>query len=244
MKKRLYATISLKQFAIILCAVVLSASTVFFLEASYLKTEQVSLSKNEDVVIIVDAGHGGEDGGTVSSSGIVEKDINLSISLKLKNLFDLNGFRTIMTRSDDSLIYDKGLTAIRDKKVSDIHNRMAILQSYPNSIFISIHQNHFEVSKYNGAQVFYSKNNPQSEVVAQYIQDSIVNHLQKDNNRQIKPSGTEIYLLYNAVSPAVMVECGFLSNPGEAQKLNDDNYQTKMALAIFEGTVNYLKDRK
>lgn len=244
MKSRIYTTISLKQLVITFCAVVLSFAFVFSLEAYYLKTQPTSTLESTVPIIIIDPGHGGEDGGTVSSSGIVEKDINLNISKKLKNIFDLNGFKTLMTRSDDLLIYDDGLSAIRDKKVSDIHNRMKILNDNPNSIFISVHQNHYEISKYNGAQVFYSKNNEQSEKIAQCIQDSIVKYLQNQNTRQIKPAGTQIYLLYNAVSPAVMVECGFLSNPGEAEKLNDSDYQTKMAFAIFDGTVNYLKNRK
>ena len=129
---------------------------------------------------------------------------------------------------------------MREKKVSDIRNRMNIMLKYPNSIFLSIHQNHFSQSKYHGAQVFYSKNDPQSKVIAEYIQNAIVEKLQNENTRKIKPSGTEIYLLYHAKSPAVMVECGFLSNGGEAQLLNDEQYQKKMAVAIVDGVIKYL----
>ena len=111
-------------------------------------------------------------------------------------------------------------------------------------MILSIHQNHFSESKYYGAQVFYSKNNPESEIIAENIQKSIVALLQPENERRIKPSGTEIYLLYHATTPSVMVECGFLSNGGEAQLLNDENYQKKMSLAIADGIIKYLNDRE
>ena len=199
---------------------------------------------NDNTLIIIDSGHGGEDGGTSSVSGIVEKDINLSISKKLNLIFTYMGYETLMIRDGDYLIYDKNLCkTIREKKVSDIHRRMDILNNNPKSVFLSIHQNHFTESKYSGAQVFYSTGNADSKIVAQYIQDEIVNSLQKDNTRQIKPSGSEIYLLYHAKSPAVMVECGFLSNSAEAQKLNDDIYRTQIALSIFNGTAKFLNGR-
>lgn len=243
MKKTVYATISFKQFAILSLVAVTAFLSVFALDLFYLNTS-VSAESNDLPLIIIDAGHGGEDGGTVSSSGIVEKNINLEISLKTQALFEACGFQTLMTRSGDYLIYDSSSSTIRQKKVSDIHNRMNIITNNPNSIFLSIHQNHYEQSKYYGAQVFYSKGNSESELIAQSIQSQIVSSLQPENERQIKPSGTEIYLLHNAVTPAVMVECGFLSNAGEAEKLNDSNYQTQMAMAVFQGTLNYLNNRK
>ncbi|MGN0467328.1 MAG: N-acetylmuramoyl-L-alanine amidase CwlD [Acutalibacteraceae bacterium] len=243
MKKLRYVTIRLKQVIYIFLAVVISASFVFGLDLLYMKISAVEQAK-ELPVIIIDAGHGGEDGGTSSSSGIVEKNINLAISKKLEALFKLSGFEIIMTRSDDRLIFDENSSTIREKKVSDIHNRMKIIEENPNSIFLSIHQNHFSQSRYNGAQVFYSKNNSESEKIADYIQQQIKSDLQPENERQIKPSGTEIYLLHNAVTPAVMVECGFLSNAGEAQNLNDDEYQTKMAFSIYNGILNYLNGKE
>lgn len=243
MKKRLFVTFSLKAllFPLIIC--VLCAAFVLSLDLFYLKTQAVASPNSSSInmpTIIVDAGHGGEDGGTSSSSGILEKDINLAISKKLENLFSLAGIKVIMTREDDSLIYDSGLTKMRQKKVSDIHNRMRVIEENPNSIFLSIHQNYFQESKYNGAQVFYSKNSSQSSLIAEMIQNEIKAQLQPDNERKIKPSGSEIYLLYHAQSPSVMVECGFMSNPGEAQKLNDDSYQTKMAFAIYNAIISYL----
>lgn len=243
MKKLLYKTVSAKQFVFTLCAVIISALLIFGIDIVYTNATAEE-AKNELPVIIIDAGHGGEDGGAQSSAGILEKDINLSISKKLEALFDSFGFQTVSVRDEDKLIYDSTCGSMREKKVSDIHNRMKLMQAYPNSIFISVHQNHFSESKYYGAQVFYSKNNPESEIVAESIQKSIVDKLQKENERKIKPSGTEIYLLYHATTPAVMVECGFLSNGGEAQLLNDENYQKKIAVAIFGGVTEYLNNRK
>lgn len=243
MGKGLYKIISLKKIAAALFAVVFSVVFVFTLEIFYVKTSARAKSE-ETPIIIIDAGHGGEDGGTSSSSGIIEKNINLAISLNLKDFFETAGFNVIMTREDDNLIYDSSCTKMREKKVSDIHNRMKIINDNPNSIFLSIHQNHFEQSQYCGTQVFYSKGNPQSEAIAQVIQQNIAKALQPDNTRKIKPSGTEIYLLHNAKTPAVMVECGFLSNPGEAQKLTDDEYQTQISMVIFQSIVEYLSTGK
>lgn len=189
-------------------------------------------------VIIIDPGHGGEDGGAQSESGILEKHINMSISNYLNELFSFFGYDTVMTRTDDRLIYDSGCNTIREKKVSDIHNRMTILENNPDAVFLSIHQNHFDGSSCRGTQVFYSGNNDRSERIAQSIQETVVSDIQQDNKRKIKKSGSEIYLLCHAESPAVMVECGFLSNPEEAQKLNTDEYQKIMAFEIFKGTVN------
>lgn len=191
-------------------------------------------------VIIIDAGHGGEDGGAQSKSGILEKHINLSISEYLDEIFTFFGYETIMTRSDDKLIYDANCSSMREKKVSDIHNRMSIIENNPGAIFLSIHQNHYEGSLSHGTQVFYSPNNEKSEKLAQSIQKTVVSDIQTDNKRLIKKSGKEIYLLCHAQVPAVMVECGFLSNEEEAQKLTQKEYQFQMALEIFKGTVSYL----
>ena len=240
MKKTVYALISFKQVLICLTAVAAAVAVVFSLDVYHLKTKAGEAEKIRTPLIIIDAGHGGQDGGTVSSSGIVEKDINLSIALKIENLLKLYGIETLMTRNDDSLIYDGDCKTMREKKVSDIHNRMSMIEKHPDSVFLSIHQNHFDESKYCGTQVFYSKNNPESQILAECIQASVISKLQPENTRLIKPSGTEIYLLYHAKSPAVMVECGFLSNGAEAQLLNDDEYQTKMSVAVVQGIFTYL----
>ena len=195
-------------------------------------------------IVIIDAGHGGFDGGAVSDDGTVEKDINLSIALYLQEHLAIFNIKTIMIRETDCSVEDNGLNTIRQKKTSDLHNRMKIMEETDNAIFVSIHQNKFPDGKYNGTQVFYSpKTKEESQVLAQTIQDYIVNTLQKDNKRQIKECGTSVFLMYNAVKPAVLVECGFLSNYEETQRLKSSEYQKKIAFCIAMGIQNYLSVR-
>ena len=196
----------------------------------------------KESVIIVDAGHGGVDGGAVAKDGTLEKDINLSIAHKLYDLLRMNGIQTKMTRSEDISIHDPDAQTIRQKKVSDIHNRLRMLNETENAMLVSIHQNHYSRPKYHGTQVFYSGNHPQSSILADSIQRTVSALLQPDNTRETKKSGTQIYLLYHAQQPAVMVECGFLSNDAETELLKTDNYQYKLAVSIYNGILNYFSD--
>ena len=245
MKHRLFLAFRLKEFLLGSAAVALCSACIFLLDFDYL-IDAASGSvntENEVVKIIIDPGHGEFDGGTQSDSGVIEKDINLAISLKLRDILNLMGYETIMTRDCDIVLSDKNATTIRQKKSTDLKNRLTIINNNPESLFVSIHQNYFTQSKYSGTQVFYSVNNPHSELLAQAIQESVSENLQKDNKRQIKPSGSEIYLLYKALSPAVMIECGFLSNSEETELLISEEYQKKMALAITDGINKYLDNR-
>ncbi len=201
-----------------------------------------SAETKEIPTIIIDAGHGGIDGGTHSYDGTLEKNINLNIALMLREILINLGYSDIvMTRELDKSIHSDGVQGIRNQKISDIKNRLGIIESHDNALFISIHQNYFTQEKYSGAQVFYSKNNPESEKLAQSIRLSIINNIQKDNSREIKQSGKEIYLLNNTDAPAVMVECGFLSNRKEADLLKTEEYQRKIAFFIATGLIDYLK---
>lgn len=197
-----------------------------------------NINKN-NYTIILDAGHGGEDGGA-SCNGVVEKDINLAITKKLYNILIASGVDVKLTRDADISIHDKDKNTIRSRKVSDIHNRLKIANSSDKNILISIHQNKFEDSKYSGAQIFYSTKNEKSKEIASKMQNAIVSAIQPENKREIKPAGKNIYLLYNSNVPALIIECGFLSNPEEAKKLSDDEYQKKFALAIYCGLMDYL----
>lgn len=201
-------------------------------------TEQSN--SNTSPVIIIDAGHGNPDGGAVSSDGTQEQYINLDIARKINEYLQELGYETIMTRTDDDSIHDPSADTIRQKKVSDIHNRLKIIQDNPDSIFVSVHLNYYTESKYNGAQVFYSPNDVKSEHLAQCIQNSVVSLLQPDNTRQIKKSDSSIFLLYHSTVPSVMVECGFLSNPEETRKLKEDDYRRQMATAICKGIIKYI----
>lgn len=188
---------------------------------------------------MANSAHGGEDGGAVGVDGTNEKDINLEIAFKLNHILTAMGYETRMVRTGDISIHNEGLDTLREKKVSDIHNRVAIMEEYENCLYISIHQNKYDDSRIWGAQTFYSPNDEDSKTLAQFIQTSIATKIQPDNKRLIKESGTSIYVLYNATKPAVMVECGFISNPNELSQLKTEEYQSQMAFSISSGILNY-----
>lgn len=144
-----------------------------------------------------------------------------------------------MTRETDVSVYDKTAQTTREKKVSDLKNRTALINSDPHQILVSIHQNKFEQSQYFGTQLFYASQQPNSEKLAESIRQSVIGLLQPDNKRELKPADNNIYILNHAEVPAVIVECGFLSNPDEAAKLSDGTYQQQMAFAICCGILSY-----
>ena len=214
-----------------------------FLLFSFLSCERIGKLASAFAVrspgtVVVDAGHGGEDGGAVTKSGVPEKNINLKIAVDLEQLLKASGFRVVMTRTSDvSLSGD--LDTIRERKADDIHRRMEIVESQGDCIFVSIHQNRFQQSQYHGAQIFYSMNESSSKDLAEAIRKKITGMIQKDNSRQTKPATSSIYLLYHARVPAVLVECGFLSNENEAALLQDETYQKKMAFAVCCGILEF-----
>ncbi len=193
-------------------------------------------------IIILDAGHGGIDGGCSTADGVPEKGINLSILLKLRDMLEISGYEVKVTRDSDMSIHDKGIEGIANQKSSDMDNRLAIFNSEPNAVCVSIHQNQFTEPQYNGAQMFYSDSNSGSESLARSIQGRFVEFLQPDNTREIKQCGKELFLCYYSENPTVMVECGFLSNPEEAALLVTDEYQTKVAFTIFSGINDFINN--
>lgn len=188
--------------------------------------------------IIIDAGHGGEDGGAVNDSGVLEKDINLLIANDTAAFFRLLGFDVAQTRNTDISLAENGDT-IRARKVADMKKRLEIFNSSNENIIISIHQNKFTQSKYYGTQIFYSPNNPGSTKLAESIKFSVKGLLQPENDRECKKADGGIYLLKNTNNPAVIVECGFISNNDECKKLLDSQYQKQMAFSITSGFLNY-----
>ena len=232
---------------IVLSAIlVLILGSVSFGSVAVSKMMAVNASSSQTIntTVIIDAGHGGPDGGTSADDGTLEKNINLQIALKLENILKSMGINTVMTRTEDISIHDESANTIRKKKISDLKNRLSIINNTDDSVFVSVHQNHFSESIYYGTQIFYSKNNPESSVLANSIRQSVISVLQKDNTREIKQSGTDIFLLHHAETPAVMVECGFLSNAEETAKLKDENYQRKLAFMIAIGICDYLRTTK
>lgn len=200
--------------------------------------ETVSTQISETVqkpIIVLDAGHGGADGGCVSVNNKCEKDINLNILLSLRDMLNIMGYETQCTRESDISIHDEGIQGLAKQKKSDMDNRLAIFNKFDSAIAISIHQNQFTDEKYSGAQMFYSPKVTGSEQLASIMQKQFVSKLQPENTRETKPVGDELFLLNNAKCPAVMIECGFLSNHEEAAKLEDENYQKQIAFTIFSG---------
>lgn len=191
-------------------------------------------------VIIIDAGHGGMDGGAIGVDGQIEKDINLSIALKLDTILRSYGFDTVLTRDSDISIHNDDAKTVKQQKTSDLKNRLKLLEDTANGILISIHQNKYTQGSAKGTQVFYGRNCPESEELAEMLQKTITGYLQPENTRAIKQGTKDIYILYKASKPAVMVECGFLSNAQEASRLTDEDYQKQLAFSIAIALVNCL----
>lgn len=197
----------------------------------------------ERQVVVLDAGHGGMDGGCVSVNGTAEKGINLAIVQSERDMLNVMGFETVLTRKDDSAIYDRGIEGLSNQKKSDMENRLKIFSGYENAVSLSIHQNQFTDGKYSGAQMFYSRKNSAGEKLAAAMQGQFVSLLQPENTRETKPMDDELYLLDNTHNAAVMIECGFLSNPEEAEKLESEEYQKQVAFTIMTGVFEYIKQK-
>ncbi len=213
-----------------------SLATSFLLSSSlrnHRNTQATSAKDNESKTIVIDAGHGGEDPGTVGIGGVLEKDINLSISKKLSELFKTAGYNVIETRTEDILLYDRSTDFEGRKKVLDLKARLDIGKASGCDLFVSIHMNSFSVSKYSGLTVYYSKSCPISLGVAESVRDVIREKLQTQNNREIKAADSKIFLLDRADYPSILIECGFLSNPEECALLCDELYRQKLSLLIF-----------
>lgn len=189
------------------------------------------------ITIVIDPGHGGRDPGKVGVNGALEKDINLSIALKLKDILEQDNFNIIITRTEDVGLYSESDS---NKKRADLNKRIEIINS-SNALFaISIHQNSFTQESVKGAQVFYHAQSEQGKKLATIIQDQIKETLKDGNHRKPK-SDTNYYLLKHTKCPLIIVECGYLSNRREADLLLDEEYQKKLASAIHQGILKYLE---
>ena len=198
-----------------------------------------SSKKCSEKILVIDAGHGGEDPGAVSDN-IKEKDINLKIAKILNDISVSNGLKTAMTRTEDVLLYNAGEE--KRKKYYDIHNRLTTAESYgKNSVFISIHLNKYPVEKYFGLQTFYSDNSEKSILLAELIQKN-ARIFVPENTRKIKNGRGTSLILEKLETPAVLIECGFLSNKKEAENLQNDIYQKQLALSIYCGICEYLEE--
>ena len=202
-----------------------------------LPTRQVA--SKSDITIVLDAGHGGEDGGC-EGNGLIEKDLNLDIVMRLSSLLKEQGINVILTRDTDVLLYDVNSDYKGQKKAQDVRKRLEIAKNQENPVLISIHMNYFAQTQYSGLQVWYSKNDARSKILANLIQSEIKSSLQPQNNRVTKEATSSIFLLHNAGFPAVLIECGFLSNPQEAHSLADEEYRQELSSLIFKSIMEYI----
>lgn len=217
----------------------LFVSVLFLFETGY----DVPAISDAEVTqtVIIDAGHGGEDGGASDASGALEKQINLQISQKLEHILNLCGINTEMTRREDVSLSSGEKSTVRGRKAEDIKLRVKKISDTPNATLISIHQNFFPEKKYKGAQVFFTDNNAYNNDFAKSVQQYLKYGIDEQNNRSEKHSDKSIFLLRNVNCPAILVECGFLSNDEEALLLKKDTHQTKIATSIAAGFLAYQK---
>ena len=191
--------------------------------------------------IVIDAGHGKPDEGAQSSNGTTEAETNLKIALKLQNLLEQSGTTVILTRSDENAIYDIDAKTLKQKKISDIHNRVKIGNESSADLFVSIHLNKIPQQQYDGWQTFYKAGSNEGKKLAESIQKNLNEAIQKENNR-IAKTIDNIYIIKHVEIPITIVECGFLSNPTEEKKLLEDEYQNRLAWGIYNGIIDYFYD--
>ncbi len=204
---------------------------------------QQSFGEIREMTVMIDAGHGGEDGGAKGPDGVLEKQINLAVSEKLEHIMNLCGVNTDMTRrSDEALFFDER-SSVRERKVADIKKRVKKIQNTPHVTVISVHQNSFPEENCKGAQVFFSKSNVNSKALAKNVQTALKVGIDEKNHRTEKQNDKTIYILENVNCPAILVECGFLTNAEEAKLLKKDTYQTKLAMCIAAGFLRYQNEK-
>lgn len=226
----------MKKIITVICVFALTFSISVVLESALKSDRFVNTSNGSSSInLVIDAGHGGKDAGTIGINGEEEKTVNLSIAEKLYDFASVSGISCFMVRNGDYLVYSNK----DDQSLSDLYNRLDYVNSIDNSVLISIHQNHFDSEAEWGTQIWYSPNDDNSKLLADNILSVIKDNLQKENKRENKKSDDSYYLLYKATVPSVMVECGFMSNTEENSKLQDDSYQNQMAYSIMLGFCDY-----
>ena len=232
-------------FASLLCVLIILGLGYAFTSHTSKQNSSTSLpvfNESNKIRFVIDPGHGGEDAGAVATDGTLEKDLNLDIATLLYTILDLNGNDVVLTRDEDTLLYDR-FGDLKDytgqKKVYDLKNRLRIAEEKENSIYVGIHMNKFSQEKYSGLQVYFSANNPLSYQIATSIKSTVKSCLQPQNNREIKRATSSIFILNRAQIPSVLVECGFLSNKAELAALKNVEYQRSLALSLFASLVSY-----
>ncbi len=230
MKKAMSST------AIDVALVLVSAALLLTVSMGITRWRGAAVHVCEQPKIVVDAGHGGEDGGASATDGTEEKNINLAIALSLGDMLHIMGCEVVYTRTTDTMVEATGDT-LRERKVSDMKNRLEYIEQA--DLAVSIHQNKFGQTQYSGAQMFYGAGNEDSRLLAEAVRALVVGLLQPNNTRELKKGEDTVYLLKHATRPLVLVECGFLSNEQELQLLKTREYQRKMAFAVAGGVFSF-----
>lgn len=215
-------------FCIVGFLTIISAFSFLFLDPA----EETSVPLSDDHILIIDAGHGGEDGGAVAADGTLEAELNLAIAQKLRCLASFCGVKTVMTRAGEHIDYPTDAATIAARKTADQKQRVAVINNTPNGVLISVHQNWYPTSGPHGAQVLYARN-PESEAFGTRMHAKLVEALDPENRRVAAPISDDIYLMRNAECPAVLLECGFLSNPEELSRLKEPTYQLKLGMLML-----------
>ena len=230
--------LSKKRFGIISTILLISLFVFVFQVASSKQTVQTVSLHVSNKVIVLDAGHGKPDEGAQSSNGTTEAETNLKITLKVQSLLEQSGATVVLTRSDENAIYDLDKTTLRQKKISDIHNRVKIGNESSADIFVSIHLNKISQQQYYGWQCFYKQNDEKSTALAKSLQENLNDSIQKENKR-VSMKLDNVYIIKHVEIPISIVECGFLSNPEEETQLLSDDYQNRLAWGIYNGIMDY-----
>ena len=226
-----------KRIAIVVMSVFVSIFAFIFVTDKQEMIPTVSLPVSGKTIVI-DAGHGKPDEGAESSKGTTEAETNLKIALKLQNLLEQSGSSVVLTRSDENAIYDIDAKTLKQKKISDIRNRVKIGNESSADIFVSIHLNKIPQQQYDGWQTFYKDGNEQGKKLADKIQNNLNDAIHKENKRVAKTIDN-VYIIKHVEIPTTIVECGFLSNPEEEKLLLEDEYQNKLAWGIYNGIIDY-----
>ena len=239
-KKRILLTLSIVAVSIIGIAIGNEKfeQPIFLPNSSYGSIVQTVALPVSNKTIVIDAGHGVPDEGAQSSNGTTEAETNLKIALKLQNLLEQSGSTVILTRSDENAIYDINSKTLKEKKISDIHNRVKIGNESSADIFVSIHLNKIPQQQYWGWQCFYKEADEKSQKLAKSLQTNLNEAIQKDNKR-VAMKLDNVYIIKHVEIPISIVECGFLSNQEEEKMLLDDMYQNRLAWGIYNGIIDY-----
>ncbi len=229
---------------VMLVAVLLVAFSFSVVEARYEKGLYLDAlnQPDESKIVVIDAGHGGEDCGAVGVGGVYEKDLNLALALEIGARLEEKGYTAVYTRTEDKLLYTEEENIKGIRKISDLKNRCKIANNYKNALFVSVHMNSYSEAKYSGLQVYYTPSDSESSALAGKIQSSVRSLLQNDNNRVVK-EGRGLYVLENSEPTSVLIECGFITNKDECEKLSKKEYQKELSFAIVCGIIEYIEGK-